>query len=263
MPSLLDAHFHFGIERPISTFGANLDLDHALPSGGIVNGTHPADWANILELSSRHPQFIPALGIHPRTVEQCPQDWQKRLQIIPKPANYIIGEIGLDASSKFRSSLPRQIEIFSAQWQRAQSQQRIAIIHCVRALGPLLKVITSTPAQRPFLMHAYSGPIELVTQLIDLGAYFSFNVHQLHSGSKRIRAVISAIPNDHILVESDQDAMECIRDSRNSKNAYQKTLRRSYQAIAKIRQQRIPSLITLVERNFLKFTEHPSDKSHS
>ena len=34
------------------------------------------------------------------------------------------------------------------------------------------------------------------------------------------------------------------------KNAYQKTLRRSYQAIAKIRQQRIPSLITLVERNF-------------
>jgi TatD DNase family protein len=263
MPNLLDAHFHFGIERSISSLEAGYNPDHALPAGGIVNGTHPADWPNIVELAKRYPQFIPALGIHPRKVKQCPQDWREHLQTIPKAANYMIGEIGLDASPKFRSSLPRQIELFSAQWQRAQSQQQIAIIHCVRALGPLLKVITSTPAQRPFLMHAYSGPIDLVTQLIDMGAYFSFNLQQLHVSAKRIRAVISAIPTDRILVESDQDMMECIRVGQNSKNAYQATLRCSYQAIAEIRQQRIPSLIALVERNFIQFTKHPSNKSQN
>lgn len=263
MPSLLDAHFHFGIEHPISTLGTSFDPGDALPAGGIVNGTHPEDWPNVIELAKRHPQFIPALGIHPRKVNQCPQDWLEHLQAIPKPANYMIGEIGLDASPAFRSSLPTQIAIFAAQWQRAQSLQRIAIIHCVRALGPLLKDIRSTPASRPFLMHAYSGPVDLIGQLIDLGAYFSFNLQQFHMRAKRIHSVISAIPNDRILIESDQDAMECILVSQNSENSYQTKLRRSYQVVAEIRQQKIESLIAQVERNFLQFLECPSGFSHS
>jgi TatD DNase family protein len=263
MPNLLDAHFHFGIERSISSLEAGYNPDHALPAGGIVNGTHPADWPNIVELAKRHPQFIPALGIHPRKVEHCPHDWLERLQTIPKPANYMIGEIGLDASPKFRSSLPRQIELFSAQWQRAQSQQRIAIIHCVRALGPLLKVITSTPAQRPFLMHAYSGPVDLVAQLIDLGAYFSFNLQQLHSSAKRIRAVISEIPTDRILVESDQDMMEFFMLGYHPSNLMLTKLQRSYEIIAQIRQQTSASLIAQVERNFMQFQKHPSRPSYS
>ena len=263
MPSLLDAHFHFGIEHPISTLGAGFDPDDALPAGGIVNGTHPEDWPIVIELAKRHPQFIPALGIHPRKVRQCPQDWLEHLQAIPKPANYMIGEIGLDASPKFRSSLPTQIAIFAAQWQRAQSLQRIAVIHCVRALGPLLSEISSTPARRPFLMHAYSGPVDLIGQLIDFGAYFSFNLQQFHTRAKRIHSVISAIPIDRILIESDLDALECILVSQNSENSYQTKLRSSYQVVAEIRQLRIASLIAQVECNFLQFLECPPGSSHS
>jgi TatD DNase family protein len=257
MPSLLDAHFHFGIERPLSTLDASFDLDRTLPAGGIVNGTHPRDWSNIVELTNKHTQFIPALGIHPWKVAHCPQDWLKRLQDISKPAHYLIGEIGLDASPKFRSSLPTQIEMFTAQWQLAQSQQRIAIIHCVRALGPLLTVIRSSPATRPFLMHAYSGPIDLVAKLVDLGAYFSFNLQQLHTGSKRIHAVISGVPSDRILVESDQDVIEFFMPGSDLRHSMLTKLQRSYEVIAQIRQQTSASLIAQVERNFLQFQKHP------
>ena len=255
MLSLYDAHFHYGIERPFSAVRACLNFDHQLATGGIVNGTHPHDWPDIVQFSQKRRQFIPALGVHPRKVLQCPQDWLDRLQAIPKPMNYLIGEIGLDASPKFRSSMPVQISIFSTQWQLAQSQKRIAIIHCVRALGPLLKEMKSTPATRQFLMHAYSGPADLISQLIDLGAYFSFNLKQIKSKSKRIGEVISAIPSDRILVESDQDALKSHMGVSQSENSIHLTLRRGYQGIAKIRQQTIASFVTQVERNFLQFLE--------
>ena len=160
-----------------------------------MNGTHLADWPNIVELAKRYPQFIPALGstLKSKTMSQTggntyrPSESGELYDRRDRPRCF----------PKFRSSLPKQIELFSAQWQRAQSQQQIAIIHCVRALGPLLKVITSTPAQRPFLMHAYSGPIDLVTQLIDM-SHFSFNMQQLQPVPAHTRRHLSNSHRSHL-----------------------------------------------------------------
>ena len=166
----------------------------------ICCGISPEDWQEVASIADKYPQVIPAYGIHPWHVKSLPENWEEIL-IKYLGQNAIIGEIGLDkllTDNEFNL----QKDIFIKQLAIAVKLQRPAVIHCLKAYGPLLECLTQNSPDT-FLLHSYCGSVEMIEPFTKLGAYFSFNGKMLQENSKNMHRVIKAAPLDRIFVETD------------------------------------------------------------
>jgi TatD DNase family protein len=72
----------------------------------------------------------------------------------------------------------------------------------------LLEILRSERLpSRGFLLHAYSGPIELVAPLTELGAYFSFSGYFLNPGKEHRLRPFGQMSLERLLAETDAPFM--------------------------------------------------------
>jgi TatD DNase family protein len=202
-----DAHCHYQFaEVPY----AAVELARSEGVGyAVINGSSPADWADVAALAVRDPRNLPSFGLHPWDVPAAPAGWLDELRHVLRahPAAGV-GEMGLD----------RWIEGFDPDAQEAAFRAQLALaveldrpltIHCVRAIGPLMDILRATALpRRGFLLHSWNGPVELVPELARLGAYFSFSAHHFPERKAHLRdQFAAAIPRERILVETDAPAL--------------------------------------------------------
>jgi TatD DNase family protein len=202
-----DAHCHYQFaEVPY----AAVELARSEGVGyAVINGSSPADWADVAALAVRDPRNLPSFGLHPWDVPAAPAGWLDELRhvLLAHPAAGV-GEMGLD----------RWIEGFDPDAQEAAFRAQLALaveldrpltIHCVRAIGPLMDILRATALPRcGFLLHSWNGPVELVPELARLGAYFSFSAHHFPERKAHLRdQFAAAIPRERILVETDAPAL--------------------------------------------------------
>ncbi len=245
--SLHDAHNHLQddalaphLERIAAAW-----TDLAGPTGRmVVNGTHPDDWPRVAALAAKYPFVLPAYGLHPWDAgAPRPQDWLEQLRtLLVADPRASVGEIGLDRwildtartddprlAGVRRAPMEEQIAVFLPQLALAAELDRPASVHCLHAYPDLLPLLRTHPCpHRGFLLHAYSGPSDLIPELAALGAYFSFNPNFLANttrppassnligylrpgaaGTKKL-AVFSAsesISAERLLCETDAPAM--------------------------------------------------------
>jgi TatD DNase family protein len=197
----------------------------------VVNGTSEADWAEVASLAAGSiPELtlLPSYGLHPWDVGSRSPDWQKNLlHALGLDGTKIsgtrprIGEFGLDRwildrakpddwrlKGLRRASLEEQTEVFLWQLDLAATHNLPASLHCIDAWGQLYDLLRqSRRPDRGFLLHAYSGPEEMVNSFADLGAYFSFNGDFLKPRRTRLRDIFAHLPADRLLVETDAPAM--------------------------------------------------------
>jgi TatD DNase family protein len=195
----------------------------------VVNGTEESDWpevaalcASVLRPSPFNLQLLPSYGLHPWDVGNRSPAWLETLRTyLDADPHAAVGEIGLDRwildrarpdderlAGLRRAPLEEQLEIFKTQLALAVALDRPVTIHCIDAFGLLLETLQSVPLpRRGFLLHAYSGSLELVAPFAALGAYFSFNGAYLASRHTRLRELYQKIPLDRLLVETDAPAM--------------------------------------------------------
>lgn len=220
---LYDAHNH--LQDPalsphldeIAAAYAEIGLERA-----VVNGTCEADWPAVTALARRHSFVLASYGLHPWDAGNRTPAWFDTLRATLDAApGAHIGEIGLDRwildsarpddprlAGLRRAPLDEQIEVFRAQLALAAERNLAASIHCLDAFGPLLDALENTPLPaRGFLLHAYSGPAEMLPRFLRLGAYFSFNGTFLSARHHRHREVFRQIPLDRLLIETDAPAM--------------------------------------------------------
>lgn len=218
-----DAHNHLQDEWLAGSLEAILETCRARGVDAlVVNGTCEQDWPRVAALARAYPEVRPAFGVHPWDARQRSPGWldtlRRTLDAHPEAS---MGEIGIDrwVLDGMRPDDPRrpaggaapiteQSEVFLAQLSLAAERNLPATIHCLDAWGALLDLLRSAPLPtRGFLLHAYSGPAELVPRFAALGAYFSFNGYFLHPRKTRQRATFSAVPPDRLLIETDAPAM--------------------------------------------------------
>lgn len=172
----------------------------------VVNGTGEGDWADVAALAAAHPWVRPSYGVHPWRVDEVSADWLERLRE-RLDAGGCVGEIGLDRW-KTDGNLPRQREVFRAQFAEAARRDLSATVHCLRAWGALAEDVgLLTPPARGWLLHAYGGSPEMVAGFAARGAYFSFSGSFLNPVRERKLALFREIPLDRLLVETDAPAM--------------------------------------------------------
>jgi TatD DNase family protein len=220
---LYDAHNHLQDAwlRP-SRARIVADLVNTGVRRAVVNGTCEADWPDVADLAREQAFVVPSYGLHPWDAGNRSPDWREKLvahwDANPRAA---VGEIGLDRwmldrakpddprlAGLRRAPLEEQLEVFLWQLTAATERERPASIHCLDAFGAMHDALRA--ARRPkrgFLLHAYSGPAEMIEGFAKLGGYFSFNGAFLHPRRHRLREVFVAVPADRLLVETDAPAM--------------------------------------------------------
>jgi len=164
--------------------------------------TTPKAWARNRILASNTKYVRAALGLHPQLVAEHWREidlWENLLG----EARYV-GEVGLDAGPRHFSSMARQEEIFRRIMRRcAEAGNKILSIHSVRSATKVLDLIEEEvpPGRAKFVFHWFSGSSAEAKRAASVGCYFSVNGQMLQSD--RGRALVSSLPEDRLLTETD------------------------------------------------------------
>jgi TatD DNase family protein len=214
----LDAHSHLQTIPWNSCFadtpGREI-IDSFLIKGSktICNGTSPLDWDLLGILGKLYPgQLVPYYGVHPWYVDALPVNWLDNLQSCLMGSGYGIGEIGLDRAGSAKATFDHQKLVFEEQLDLAVKLDLPVSIHCVRAWALLLEILKdkikvniagSAYCKIPVMIHSFSGSLDIMKILIDMGIYISFSHYLLSVQAVNLREVLKAVPIERILIESD------------------------------------------------------------
>ncbi len=140
-----------------------------------------------------------ALGLHPELAAARERELLLLDELLP--ATRYIGEIGLDYVTEDTEDRAAQRRVFNAILSRcAISGDKVLSIHSRRAAADVTAMIgTSYPGT--VILHWFSGPGAVLDRAVMQGCYFSVNPAMLNSVAGR--RILSAIPSERILTETD------------------------------------------------------------
>lgn len=198
-----DSHIH--LTDPNAHWNCEALITEARCHGVIQFFTNTAteqEWQKALQLGSIYPEIMPFIGIHPWFADKVSKDWHSSLRKHLSSSWCGIGEIGLDKKCAINSL--QQEQLFSDQLLIACEFQRAISIHCVGQWGKLLDILHNFSIKQhmpPILIHSFSGSIEIMEKLIDIGCFLSFSKKLLER--PKIQLVLQKIPLTHLLLETD------------------------------------------------------------
>lgn len=138
-----------------------------------------------------------ALGYNPKTVAE--NYFDKRLFSYLLGQTKYIGEVGLDFSGKLNQYRDKQMELFNYICSSISDEQ-ILSVHSKKAEREVLEILQKNNVQKAIL-HWYTGDLTTLKEFISNGYYFSVNGNMINSSKGK--SIISNIPLNRILVESD------------------------------------------------------------
>jgi TatD DNase family protein len=139
-----------------------------------------------------------ALGLHPLYAQSHKSEFNLFLKNIDKTS--YIGEVGLDFSSEGINTKSIQIESFEMILQTVSNKKKILSIHSRKAEKEILELLKRYKVKNA-IFHWYSGSVKLIDSIIESGYFFSINPKMIQS--KNGKDIISKIPLDRLLTESD------------------------------------------------------------
>lgn len=231
---MVDTHCHVNLS-PLDQRAATI-IEEAKQAGVeslIIVGTEVSSSVAALKLATTYQQWA-TVGVHPEVgmllslfsptnQKTLLSLWKSQLTSLAGTKECVaIGECGLDYSF-LQSDSPAtqhirqlQSDLFLMQANVAYALGLPLTIHCRSTRGKelgqfdayadLLSLLTtlSTQHQLPrFVLHCVSGPIDYVHACIALGGYVSFAGNVTYPSSKEIQALISVVPANRLLLETD------------------------------------------------------------
>jgi TatD DNase family protein len=207
---LADAHCHLQDPRLRNALPQLLAQSRALGIGQwVVNATREADWPEVAALARSNPRLRAAFGLHPWWQKCRTPVWRENLaSMLASHPEASIGETGLDLWMR-DADIKDQVAVLRAHLELAKLLERPVTIHCLRAWPHLLDVMQNeAPTPGGFLLHSYSGPVEMIKPWTELGAFFSFSPAFLAQNKTQIRRMFqSEISLNRILIETDAPDM--------------------------------------------------------
>jgi TatD DNase family protein len=170
-------------------------------------GVHPEE---MVGSDNSYEETPPAFGVPTRPLAGSPVEEsplaQMRDLLSGRDLIKAIGEIGTDASTEeLRGCMEGQKELFKAQCQLAIEHDLPVIVHTRESLVETLQVLDSLPTMPRGQFHCFSHDEEGVKEVLKRGFYVSFcgNI----SWSKRVAKLVSLVPDDKLLLETDSPLM--------------------------------------------------------
>lgn len=220
--SLVDTHCHLDFENFDSDRHEVLERARAAGLTRIlVPGLDIPSSLQAVKLAESDPMIFAAVGFHPTDALEWREDSLSALEALSKNERVVaIGEIGLDY---YWDSAPHDLQqrVLVEQLNLAARASLPAVIH-LREAGDaeagncatdLLKIleqwaarlrVESHPlAERPGVLHSFSGNLEIAEKALDLNFYIGITGPVTYKNAVTKRQVVAALPLDKILVETD------------------------------------------------------------
>jgi len=209
---VFDSHCHLDAEEYDADRGEVLARATAAGITGImVPGYEPGEWPRLKGLCARDPRVMCAVGLHPLYLHELSAEARAAALValpswLTETGARAVGECGLDAPVARRGGLDleAQADVVRAHLTLARERSLPIILHCVRAHGRMLALLTEFGAlPRGGVMHAYGGPPELIDDYRRLNMRFSFGGIVTHNNAKKPRSSLARVPLSLLLVETD------------------------------------------------------------
>ncbi len=151
------------------------------------------------KIAARSEFVVPSFGIQPWEAPRYTDATADLYEFVERSP--MIGEIGLDYRFVTDEGLyPAQREVFEWFLALARDQDKMVSVHCVGAEQDVADLMDRYNIDRG-IIHWYSGPLDVLGQLVERGLMFSVGVEVMYSD--HIRAIARAIPTDQLLTETD------------------------------------------------------------
>lgn len=196
MSSYVDSHCHLDLyESPnniVSTLAKNQTY-------AVTMTNSPTVFEHSLSLSKQSRFLRAAVGLHPELAAERVHE----IELFPAALlqTRFVGEIGLDYTTTDmrnrklqREALERILELCSAY------DDRVISLHSRRAAGDVISAV-GRDFPGTVIMHWFSGSFSELKRAVEYGFLFSVNLAMIRS--KKGRSLVSRIPEDRILTESD------------------------------------------------------------
>lgn len=195
---LIDAHTHLDkySDDELAEVLSTIERKRILTCSVAVD---PESFLTAEAIAARSELAVAGFGIHPWQAS----DWVDRLDEVEDMIlrSSIIGEVGLDR--RFvddRDRWDAQVVVLSHFLQRATEQRKLVNLHCAGAEKETVAMLREHECER-VIIHWYSGPLDVLREMINDGYMFTVGVEALHS--EHIRQVADLVPDDQLLTETD------------------------------------------------------------
>lgn len=220
MMRLYDTHFHFSGETTPAEY-MNLvgaDLARACSKAGVPEtpelyltaiGGDYLESVRAREFSAVTPRCRFAAGVHPHGAAEYLAARQDFSLFRADPLLVAVGELGLDYYYDL-SDRTAQRQVFAEFLELALLWDRPAIVHLRDRDGAedayrdglaLLEPFAKRGGR--FVVHCYAGSREYMDKFVAFGAYVGVTGMATFRAAENIRAVLAAIPDDRLLIETD------------------------------------------------------------
>jgi TatD DNase family protein len=161
-------------------------------------------------LAHRYSGVFAAVGVHPNSTLSWSPEVADAIRHLARSEKVVaIGEIGLDYHWDYS---PRSVQIpaFEAQLELASSLNLPVIIHNRESDEDVMRILEAWAAglegdlaQRPGVMHSFSGTPGIAERALAAGFYIGFTGPITYKNADLTRRIAASVPLDRLLVETD------------------------------------------------------------
>jgi TatD DNase family protein len=191
-----------------------------------------------------------ALGMHPLYAEAHYKEFSGFVRNLSKTS--YIGEIGLDFSKEGIATKEIQVDTFKRILNELEGKSKILSLHSRKAEKETLSYLISFKIKSA-IFHWYSGPLELIADIVKAGYYFSINTAMIKS--KAGQDIILKIPLANILTESDGPFIVV-----NGKPAKPANMNLVYEYLSKKNNMSLSEIEVLITNNFRRLISYLKQK---
>lgn len=156
-----------------------------------------------LELAGEEPWIFNAAATTPHDVAKEGEHFFPLVERAAKDKQLVaIGETGLDYHYE-HSPKQMQKEFLMRYFALASSVNLPMIFHCRDAFADLFALADLHYADRPAVLHCFTGNIEEAKGVLDRGWYLSISGIATYKNSDALREVVQYVPLDRLLLETD------------------------------------------------------------
>lgn len=203
---LIDSHCHLDFpELAADRAGVLVRAKAAGIDGMVTISTHVEKFATYAAIAEEHANIWCSVGTHPHHAdEELHIQTADLVRLSAHPRCIAIGEAGLDY---FYDNAPKEAQETGMRRHIAAARETglPLVIHARSADARTALILEEETARGafPFLLHCYTGGMELARTALALGGYISFSGIITFKTAEAIREVAAMVPADRYLVETD------------------------------------------------------------